>query len=53
MTTTDTRHEALGEATLGRTGPGIARRVGPEPVAPAYDEAASILNGAHDKETGA
>ncbi len=48
MTTTDTRHDALGDATLGE----LAEALRGELIRPgdsAYDEARSIWNAAHDK----
>ena len=49
MTTTDTRHDALGDATLGE----LAEALRGELIRPgdsAYDEARSIWNAAHDKK---
>jgi FAD/FMN-containing dehydrogenase len=48
MTTTQARHDALGEATLGELAQGL-RGVLIRPEDPSYDEARSIWNGAHDK----
>ncbi len=49
MTTTDMRHDALGEATLGELAQSLRGEL-VRPEDPAYDEARSIWNGAHDKK---
>jgi FAD/FMN-containing dehydrogenase len=48
MTTTDMRHDALGDATLGELAQALRGEL-VRPGDPAYDEARSIWNGAHDK----
>jgi FAD/FMN-containing dehydrogenase len=48
VTTTETRHDALGEATLGEFAQGLRGEL-IRPEDPSYDEARSIWNGAHDK----
>jgi len=48
MTTTDTRHDALGDATLAELAQGLRGEL-IRPGDPAYDEARSIWNAAHDK----
>jgi len=52
MTTTDTRHDALGEATLGELAQALRGEL-VTPEEPSYDEARSIWNGAHDKKPAA
>ncbi len=49
MTTTDMRHDALGEATLGELAQALRGEL-VRPGDPAYDEARSIWNAAHDKK---
>ncbi len=49
MTTTDMRHDALGEATLGEFAQSLRGEL-VRPGDPGYDEARSIWNGAHDKQ---
>jgi FAD/FMN-containing dehydrogenase len=49
MTTTDIRHDALGDATLGELAQALRGEL-IRPEDPAYDEARSIWNGAHDKK---
>ena len=48
MTVTDTRHDTLGDATLGELAQALRGEL-VRPEDPAYDEARSIWNGAHDK----
>jgi FAD/FMN-containing dehydrogenase len=49
MTTTDVRHDALGQATLGELAQALRGDL-IRPGDPSYDEARSIWNGAHDKK---
>ncbi|HEY9483652.1 MAG TPA: FAD-binding oxidoreductase [Micromonosporaceae bacterium] len=49
MTTTDIRHDTLGDATLGEFAEALRGEL-VRPGDPAYDEARSIWNGAHDKK---
>jgi FAD/FMN-containing dehydrogenase len=49
MTTTDIRHDALGDATLGELAQALRGEL-IRPEDPDYDEARSIWNGAHDKK---
>ena len=49
MTVTDTRHDALGDATLGELAQALRGEL-VRPGDPAYDEARSIWNAAHDKK---
>jgi hypothetical protein len=49
MTTTEARHDALGEATLGELAQALRGEL-IRPQDPSYDEARSIWNGAHDKK---
>src|SRR5258705_4424390 len=49
MTTTDARHDALGEATLGELAQALRGEL-VRPEDPSYDEARSIWNAAHDKK---
>ena len=48
MTTTQARHDTLGEATLGELAEGLRGEL-VRPSDPSYDEARSIWNAAHDK----
>jgi FAD/FMN-containing dehydrogenase len=49
MTTTEARHDALGEATLGELAQALRGEL-VRPQDPSYDEARSIWNAAHDKK---
>jgi FAD/FMN-containing dehydrogenase len=49
MTITDTRHDALGDATLGELAQALRGEL-VRPGDPVYDEARSIWNAAHDKK---
>jgi len=49
MTTTQARHDALGEATLGELAQALRGEL-VRPEDPSYDEARSIWNAAHDKK---
>jgi FAD/FMN-containing dehydrogenase len=49
MTTTETRQDTLGEATLGEFAQGLRGEL-VRPTDPSYDEARSIWNAAHDKK---
>jgi FAD binding domain/Berberine and berberine like len=52
MTTTEARHDALGEATLGELAQALRGEL-IRPQDPSYDEARSIWNRAHDKKPAA